>query len=562
MQNKVSTPHSSGGSPLLLLATGHASAVVDVAFSPDGKTIASAGYDGFVILWDVNEGTIKRKLPIQVDDTKIDFSPNGRLIAASSYLNTWLWEVETGELIHLYDELNSVESFADDGKCLIGWTDRNDAPVVWNIERSVPIFSLPLNGSLMPVNSSRDILAVLEDQSVQIFNLQNGKMLNEFATPEEVSQSGTPAAISPDASLIAIPHPESTAVYEVTSGRSVLSLPAETVATFSPDGAILATDSGVGQINLWDSKILSFINMIHTESESIRTLAFSPDSSILAGAGDDRSVDLWATPSGQLVQRLDGYPYNVKELAFSPDGSEIQVTYTDEIVLSWGNTEGPKQIAAVSASRNIAPPELPELPILRDRMGQVEQVVAAAFSPNNEILAVGYDGTLVGLWNAEGATLIHKLYVEGDFADQLAFSPDGKTLAVGTAYNEVVKLFSVQTGRVKRRLSGHSGDITGLSFSSDGKLLASGAQDGMVKLWNPRNGMLLATLMPLPSEQTEIAWIVYTPEGYYDCSPAAERYIHWYVGTDILPAEEFAELFNRQGLLKHLLSGKQVLHDT
>lgn len=141
----------------------------------------------------------------------------------------------------------------------------------------------------------------------------------------------------------------------------------------------------------------------------------------------------------------------------------------------------------------------------------------------------------------------------------LAFSTDGRTLASGS-WDNTVKLWNAQTGRLRHTLTGHSSGVKSVAFSPDGKRVISGSDDGTVKLWDTRSGRLLVTLMILPpskKEEVSTDWFVFTPEGYYDGSEGAKRSIKWRDGNDLLPAERYERDFHRPDLVQKALRGER-----
>jgi WD40 repeat protein len=212
---------------------------------------------------------------------------------------------------------------------------------------------------------------------------------------------------------------------------------------------------------------------------------------------------------------------------------------------------------------------LPELVII----GHSNAVTALAFSADGKTLVSGsYDQTAI-VWEVETGkmrklwhlqrfgdslllTLDGTLLVTGDghvwdiptrkllwktnhYMVPLACSPDGKRLAYGTDYAETVWLKSLGRSGKEMRLVGHTDDIRAVTFSPDGSQIATGAQDGTMRLWEAEDGKLLATFVALPDGE----WIIYTPESNYMGSAQAEQYLLWRVGTDLLPADTYAQRF-------------------
>ncbi len=127
----------------------------------------------------------------------------------------------------------------------------------------------------------------------------------------------------------------------------------------------------------------------------------------------------------------------------------------------------------------------------------------------------------------------------------MALSPDGSIIATG---GKSVRLWDVRTGKLLRELTGHLKRTQSIVFSADGRLLVEGGSYGTTNAWEVATGRHLVTLFAFSSTQdgmTEDDWLAYSPEGYYDCSPGADRYLAWRVGDDFFtPAALASRLHN------------------
>lgn len=205
-------------------------------------------------------------------------------------------------------------------------------------------------------------------------------------------------------------------------------------------GAALASAGADQKVILWnigDGKPRHTL----TAGAAVRALALSPDSKVLASAGDDNAVQLWDTATGKAATKLAAHTDWVLALAFSGDGKLLASGGYDGTVRLWDAASGKKLLDIIAK-----PPAPPNTPA----------------SPPNVVQA-------------------------------LAFSPDGKLLAVGGA-DAQVHLFSVPDGKLARSLPGHTSSVTGLQFHPGGAVLASCSKDRTVKLWNPANAQMLKSL--------------------------------------------------------------------
>ncbi|MGH9835110.1 MAG: WD40 repeat domain-containing protein [Blastocatellia bacterium] len=133
---------------------------------------------------------------------------------------------------------------------------------------------------------------------------------------------------------------------------------------------------------------------------------------------------------------------------------------------------------------------------------------------------------------------------ESGIVTAVSFSHDGKFIASGYgtlgALSGEVRLWDAHTGALNQTLTDHEHGVSSALFSPNGKLIASCGADASVRLWEVGGARLLATLMVLPGAGMDVAsneWITFTPDGHYTGSTEARQFIRWRTGNIILPAE-------------------------
>jgi len=458
-----------------------------VAVSPDRRLLAAAGADGTLRLWNV----AAPGRPVLVSDLlsanskdpvyAAAFSPNGKLLAAAGAGHVViLWEISGTKAVRLAQPLSGP------------------ANTVYSIAFSP---------------DSATLAAASTDGTIRLWHI---------ADPARATRDGAPL-VTPGAGA----YPNSVA--------------------FSPDGRTLAAGTSAGRVWLWALPGAAALAAggapaalpgmpLTGPADSVSGVAFSPDGSELAASSKDFKVWLWrvaarhAVPDGKLTGAINW----VNTVAFSPDGRSLAAGTSGANVLVWSlatrqvtaklhhpqpvtsvTWDGPGRIAAAGADGTVSLWALPSA-VLAINSAPTQ----LAYGPGGGTLAVGGDGS-VQLWDTASRTLLASRPLPPTmYANATTFRPanaGGALLAVAVS-NGTVELLNGSTlapvAPPLKVISG-AGAAESAAFSPDGRLLATGADDGSVRLFdvtNPAHPRQL-TVVRGAGNTDPIYTVVFAPDG-------------------------------------------------
>jgi WD40 repeat protein len=190
------------------------------------------------------------------------------------------------------------------------------------------------------------------------------------------------------------------------------------------------------------------------------------------------------------------------------------------------------------------------------QLGHTERVTSVALSADGKHLVTGsFDKTAI-LWEAFSGKKLQTAQGHTDWVKSVAFSADGRQVITGSLDGTAI-LWEVRTGQPRLVFRGHSTGVTSVALSANGRHLWTGSKDGSTRLWDAGSGRELCRLLSLDDGKD---WLVVTPDGFYDGTKGAWRYVAYRTVGTLQLVEDAATLqsFYRPGLLGLLLKGQPI----
>ena len=402
------------------------------------------------------------------------YSPDSTILAIASSIGTWLYDSSSGnELALLTQDGEGVNSigFSHDGKTLAAACG-NKLVRLWNVETRKPMHTfMGHRRDIIGVNFNPDgtTLACWSDYGMRIWDVEKRVYKRDW----NVNLKHPSDITFHDDRISVVNGNYKTITFwdlETEKKKEINDAHKESITcvSFSPDGKMIASGSRDKTVRLWNAATETLHKTLKGHKKPILSLTFSRDGSHIASISEDKTIRVWHVATGRRKHTFKTNSKDLHRISFSPNGETLaSASLVDGIIHQWDLNTGKHKNTIVGHGGGFASKNIV---FSEDRI-----IATTIYGKKNIIL---YD-----LNTQEVQTILagHKKQVYS-----LSFSLDGKTLASG-GLDKTIRIWTVDTGEHKKTLRGHSDQVSHILFKDDATLISYG-KDKMVRLWDIKKG--------------------------------------------------------------------------
>ncbi len=492
----------------------HTKDVTGLAFDPLGRWLASASQDGTVRLWNLKTKQTLKALTGPGPIFALAASDDGKHLAAAGAEGIALWSLaddgrDDGQPRRLkgHRGLTLAVAFSNDGRYLASGGDDNLVKV-WDVKTGVEVYEFQghVNGVTAVAFHPQGELLVSgsRDGNLMVWDLPQSKRRRILA--DHHAPVSAIAFNRAGNRLVSAGWDRFVKIWNFADGKVIASLAGHdgeiTSLDFHPDGVDFLSAANDQTIKIWNMNHRPEGTVFDRHALSVNTVVFRPDGRVIASGSNDKTIKLWDLDQGKEIATLTGHTQWVLSLAFHPSGQRLASVSGEGV----SQTPGEVHVWDLATGKVVFTLEKP-----------AALVTSVVYSPSGDRLATS-EGKLIHLWDASDGRRLRTFTGHDDAVNQVVFAVDGKSLA-SAGDDKTIRIWDMSTGRERRVLTGHNSAVRSVSFHPDGNELASGDEDGQLRLWDLRSG----NVRTLRAHGSAVRWVAFGQAGRRLVSVGADR---------------------------------------
>jgi len=499
-----------------------------VVFSPDSKYLYKAAHHGALEKYDLTTFNLVKEYQKGIDDlTGLAISVDGKRIALSTEKQLKVWNENSGQVV---DSLAAPEkgdfhevAFTNNGKNILVTSDDNTA-FAWSADqkKKARVFTGFLNqrdrGGL-----NYDPNFYWESYIAKYVRFKNSLLISNDGKTLIKGKFGTKVKR-----------------WDIATGRLVMEYTAHKKAVLcydlSNDGKRMLTGGGDGKIMLWNVETGDSLKVIESYREPIFDIHFSDDETKIISCSWDASMKIHDLASGKLLTYFDLEKYSAYSV----------LPYGSDLYLISARLDNTLQLWEIDTKKEV-----------RNFVGHTDIISSIQVSSDQKtLMSSSWDGS-IRLWDIGTGLMTRKFKGHQGAVHVAVFSQDQKYIYSAGA-DRVIRVWDIATSKVIRTFEGHNAEVTSVLFSSDNKMLISHSVDGVTKFWDLASGKEFFEHIHLGEKD----WMVKNPEGYFNATDDARKYIHFVNGTKTYSVDQFFHDFYRPDLLPKIFQNRGGTDDS
>lgn len=498
-----------------------------VDFSHDNQTLLMASNKSPVKKYDLKTGNLLHTYKDELEDVvDLEFSPDDKEVLVITKKGFTRWENTSGKEIattepNIEGEINEG-SYTSSGAGILLASDKNVAHL-WDIKAS------KIRTTLTGLLNQRDKGGITYDPNsyweshiARYIRFKNNLLLSRDGKELIKGKFGTKVKR-----------------WDIASGKTTMEYSGHEKAALcydiSRDGKRMITGGGDGRIILWNAETGDTIKTIKSYREPIFDIHYSPDEKSVSSCSWDASFKTHDLSTGDRTNYIDFTNNSVYNFLYHPSGLYVFTAQMDHSL----------QLIELDTHKPV-----------RDFIGHSDIISSLALSTDQKyLLSSSWDGS-VRVWDISTGLMVSKFKGHRGPVHSAIFSSDGiKVYSAGA--DRTIRIWEIATGNEIKKLEGHNAEITSLLFGKDNKMLISHSLDGATKFWDLATGKEFFEHIHFGENE----WMVKNPEGYFNGTDEARKYIHFVDGVKTYAVDQFFDEFYRPDLLPKIFLSRGNMNE-